>query len=127
MADEEKPKVDPEIEKEIRAIARHCRGPAIFPEEQRIARLKEFQEGDAEARTKLLEEFGIKPTEDHETNFRNLARLVDARVGCGYDFNETVLSNPFDGKIHEYECPKCKVKGEYRAPIFPEKEKEDAA
>jgi len=50
------------------------------------------------------------------------ARLVDDenRPGCGYDFNETVLSNPLDGKIHEYECPDCGVTGEYRAPIFEE-------
>lgn len=126
MADET-PKVDPKIEKEIRSIARQCRGPAIFPEEQRIARLKEFQEGDADVRAKLLEEFGLKPSDDPETNFRNLARLVDIRSGCGYDFNETILANPLDGKVREYECPKCKVKGEYRAPIFPADEDKSAA
>jgi hypothetical protein len=37
---------------------------------------------------------------------------------CGYDFNETIITNPWDGEIHEYKCPKCNVRGEYRSPLF---------
>ncbi len=82
-------------EAEIRGVARRCRGT--------------LDAGARKAVNALLEE----------------GRLAEARAsdranrsGCGFDFNETVAEGSWDGKIHEYECPKCGLKGEYRAPVF---------
>lgn len=37
---------------------------------------------------------------------------------CGYDFNNVVVDGDWDGKERSYQCPRCKVKGTYRAPFF---------
>lgn len=39
-------------------------------------------------------------------------------VGCGYDFNQTILANPLDGEVYQYECPQCGTTGTYRAPLL---------
>lgn len=39
------------------------------------------------------------------------------REPCNYNFNLTILSGPFDGKLHTYTCPRCFVEGEYTAPL----------
>lgn len=87
--------VDPEIEEIVRSVGHTCRGP--LPDDIRSDVIRLLAEGDAgEAR-----------------------RLDDAgRPGCGYDFNDTILSNPLDGQEHEYKCPDCGVTGSYRAPVF---------
>ena len=41
-----------------------------------------------------------------------------ARLHCGFDFNQVVLSFPFDGQERDYECPKCEVKGTFRSPVI---------
>lgn len=46
------------------------------------------------------------------------ARTVATRVGCGYDFGLTVVSEPFDGSEHETPCPKCGVVTSWRSPVF---------
>ena len=82
-------------EEEIRGITRKCRGT--------------LDAGARKAVNALLEE----------------GRLAEARAsdranrsGCGNDFNIIVVGGAWDGKIHEYECPKCGLTGEYRAPVF---------
>ncbi len=40
------------------------------------------------------------------------------REFCGYDFNDTVMSYPFDGTTHECSCPKCGLKTTFTTPIF---------
>jgi len=82
-------------EKTIRAIERRCRGP----QPEKIAHVI----------TKLLRTGKVEEA-------KSLDRV--SRSGCGYDFNETILKNPLDGKEHDYKCPKCGVTGSYRAPKF---------
>lgn len=45
-----------------------------------------------------------------------LPQKVSSR--CGYNFNEIIISNPWDGAIYEYKCPQCGVQGEFRSPKF---------
>ncbi len=88
-------KVDPEQEAIVRAVGHTCRGPLSDEDREEVNRL--LAEGKAAE-----------------------AREVDrtGRTRCGYDFNETILSNPLDGEEHEYECPDCGVTGRYIAPLF---------
>lgn len=46
--------------------------------------------------------------------------LVDSlnREGCGYDFNNVVVSYPFDGQEHIVNCPNCKQQISFRSPYF---------
>lgn len=46
------------------------------------------------------------------------ARVIQTRTGCGYDFGQTVLSEPFDGAEHESTCPKCGVVTSWRSPTL---------
>ncbi len=97
MAKKKKVAVDPAIEEIVRSVGHTCRGP--LPDDTRVNVVRLLAEGNAE----------------------EARRLDDAnRPGCGYDFNETILNNPLDGNIREYECPGCGVTGEYKAPIFDE-------
>lgn len=87
--------IDPEIEATIRSVGHKCRGP--LPADARAEVVRLLAEGNAE----------------------EARRLDDSnRLGCGYDFNETILGNPLDGTEREYACPDCGVTGIYRAPIF---------
>lgn len=85
----------PEIEREIRSIKRTCRGPLPHLIRKRVGvMLKEGFRDEA-------------------------ARLDDAsRLGCGYDFNTIILSNPLDGVRRGYVCPKCGVGGYYTPPKY---------
>ncbi len=40
------------------------------------------------------------------------------REPCGYNFNDTIMSYPFDGTTYEYSCPKCGLKTSFTTPIF---------
>ena len=88
-----------EIESHIRSVTRTCRG--TLPPKVRKEVNKLMAEG--------------KVTE---------ARDLDAsgRSGCGADFNDIIVAGPKDGQNHEYTCPHCGLKGEYKAPIFPKEE-----
>lgn len=88
-------KVDPEQEAQVRAVGHTCRGPL-----------------SDEDRTEVNKLLAAGNTVE--------ARKVDkaGRAGCGYDFNNTILSNPLDGEEHEYECPACGLTGIYIAPLF---------
>ena len=97
MAKKKKIAVDSAIEETVRSVGHTCRGP--LPDDIRADVVRLLAEGDAE----------------------EARRLDDAgRPGCGYDFNETILSNPLDGEEQEYVCSSCGVIGVYRAPIFNE-------
>jgi len=82
-------------EKIVRAIERRCRGP--------------LAEGAQETISKLLADGQLDE-----------ARALDAasRKVCGQDWNEIVLSHPFDGKSHETPCPKCGTLVRWTAPVF---------
>jgi len=40
------------------------------------------------------------------------------RIPCGYDFNKTILSYPFDGADHNVICPRCGIETSFKSPIF---------
>ena len=88
--------VDSEHEAQVRAVGHKCRGPLSDDDRAEVNRL--LSAGNTA-----------------------MAQKVDkaGRAGCGYDFNETILSNPLDGEEHEYKCPLCGVTGIYVAPSFP--------
>ena len=88
-----------EKEAVVRGTAKTCRGP--LPAKSRKLVNSLMASGDMEKARQVND---------------------DDRPGCGYDFNDTIMSNPLDGEVHKYECPDCGVKGEYRAPIFTEEE-----
>lgn len=79
----------------IRAVERRCRG--CLPAEAREAVVRMMADG------RVAE-----------------ARALDAnlRSGCGYDFNEIVITGPWDGQEHAYVCPQCGVEGTYLTPRF---------
>jgi hypothetical protein len=79
----------------VRAIERRCRGPLV--------------EGARETISKLLADGQLDE-----------ARALDAtsRQRCGQDWNEVILSHPFDGKSHETSCPKCGTVVRWTAPVF---------
>ena len=89
--------VDIEQEAIVRSVGRTCRGPLSEEDREEVNRL--LAEGDTVE-----------------------AQKVDkaGRTDCGYDFNDTILSNELDGLEHEYECPDCGLTGIYIAPLFDE-------
>lgn len=80
---------------EIRGIARVCRGP--------------LSEDAATVKDALLADGRLEEAAEEDKA---------GRAGCGADFNDIVCAGPLDGKLHPYECPKCGVTGEYRAPFY---------
>lgn len=46
------------------------------------------------------------------------ARSLQTRKGCGYEYAELVIAEPFDGEEHDVTCPKCGNKSSFRAPLF---------
>lgn len=41
-----------------------------------------------------------------------------SQASCNYPFTQVVASGPFDGEVHEYQCPRCHVQATYRAPTY---------
>jgi hypothetical protein len=82
-----------DVARSVRAVDRRCRGP--LPPEVREA-----------ARSALA------------SGFIDLAAQLDAagRVGCGYDVNELILSQPLDGQLHAAPCPSCGTMIQWVAP-----------
>jgi Zn finger protein HypA/HybF involved in hydrogenase expression len=82
-------------EETVRAIERRCRGPLAEGAQERISTLLANGQMDE-------------------------ARALDAtsRQRCGQDWNEVILSHPFDGKSHETSCPKCGTVVRWTAPVF---------
>jgi len=117
-----------EAEKIIRSQGRNCKGP-VRPEitaamydrfsddtKKALGEVKKDDEGLVHPRVIIhrLTEAGHKEA----------ARQLDGvlRPGCGADFNDIVVAGPWDGEQHDYQCPKCKVRGKYTAPMFERKE-----
>lgn len=46
------------------------------------------------------------------------ARTIQTRTGCGYDFSQTVMAEPYDGAEHESTCPQCGVTTSWRSPTL---------
>jgi len=88
-------KIKKEHDEAIRATGRRCRGTLSKEVREKV--------------NKLLGEGNLAE-----------ARQTDraGRSGCGADFNDIIAAGSLDGKTHEYECPKCGLKGEYTAPKF---------
>ena len=117
---------------DVRAIGRHCRG--MLPEEG-VTITKDLRRLVAQNGVELSARAKKAPSRADVNKLLHKGELDDAvyadRVGrlawcldelgqatCGYDFNDTVMSNPLDGSEYEYECPNCGVEGSYRAPWF---------
>lgn len=85
-----------EAEAAIRAIPRRCRGPWNPGAQDKI---------NAALKARKVDE----------------ARALGAtsRIGCGYDFNDTIVAGPWDGADHLATCPQCSTPTSYRAPVFP--------
>jgi len=49
-----------------------------------------------------------------------LIRLYGDQVGrgCGWDVNEEITAQPYDGESRSVECPKCGSVLEYTSPVF---------
>lgn len=105
---------------QIRSIERKCRGPLTVDGQDAIAKLQMGKEAAIAAA-------GEKSGKEKEKLLAKIERLSeeivqvcarDPRQGCGYDFNETIVENPWDGETREVECPECGIVTCYTAPIF---------
>lgn len=100
----------------------------IFAARREVGLPIEFREEMSKEDLKLARIGGHEPPPSiHELSQSDIlawcvrtARANEADVGrpCGNDFNEIVLSHPFDGQERAYKCPKCGVEGVFRSPIF---------
>ena len=93
----------------VRSVGRKCRG--------RIGSKLKPSKDNADALEAVLRKEIVEALNDND-DIR--ARAIDniSRAECGYDFNDTIMSSPLDGKEQAYVCPRCGVKGTYRAPKF---------
>lgn len=122
--------------KAVRKVGRACRGLRVIPKMQRLfffntiwpelTKSHNFKKAEAaqldiETYLKGIN-FPFTRTPLEKDNWDQIQRVlffsVDIRRGCGYNFNETVESYPFDGEEHKYTCPKCGIKGSFRSPKF---------
>lgn len=87
------------IEADVRAIERRCKGP-LAPE---AAAIKAALIADGR--------FEEAAAED-----------AAGRAGCGYDFNDVILTHPLDGALRTVACPACGQAITYRAPVYPSAE-----
>lgn len=128
-----------EVEKDVKSIGRTCRGPLLLAEDE-INTYRDILNKALEdmsplnqailiaLKTALELRYGLPQEECTEINklVNRVVALVFARndtIGkpmCGYDVNQIILSNPFDGKEHEYICPRCGLEEFYIAPICEE-------
>jgi len=91
----------------IRAIERKCRGP--------------LTEDALQMAAELQQQIATASDQEAEPLKRKLLRLrAESRYrrGCGYDFNKTIVENPWDGKTRQVKCPQCGVVTTYTAPVF---------
>lgn len=122
-----------EATKHIYSVGRTCRGKSLFSKEQRDqlavtgnAVLSPYNHEAALAFKRSLEQVlgqEDKPVNDVNEMTQRLIFLIYARpdaVGrpCGYDYNQFVVSNPWDGQIYETKCPLCGEEDKYQAPIY---------
>lgn len=66
------------------------------------------------------EELGPEPWDALRRRAFPLIRLYGDRVGrgCGWDVNEEITAQPYDGESRSVECPKCGSLIEYTSPVF---------
>ena len=120
-----------QIEKDIRAINRRCKGPYLLNEEDRAKLSDELREMDAKRdfdagmqfkanlKHRLKQGRMAINKNDHESLFRRNAELVYAHTEkCNYDFNDVILANPLDGEERVVSCPNCETQISYRAPNY---------
>ena len=120
-----------EAEKTIRSVRRTCRAHPLLSYAQRrkyilrwqaLERAGEFSLGlvlKRELEEKFKQSSPPIAEQDWEGLLRRVASLVSTHTeDCGYDFNDTIVAGPWDGKLHDYQCPRCGVAGSYRAPLF---------
>lgn len=118
---------------DIRSVGRTCRGPSVFTEEERA---QYTQEGNAalypfnimaanRLRYKLEKNLSQGNTNitDPQVMAQRLVALIYARTDimgnpCGYDYNNFVISNPWDGKQYVTKCPQCGTEDRYQAPVY---------
>ena len=121
-----------QAEKIVRSIRRLCRGHPLLTEAERREYFLRWQRaeraGDFSLGLWLMHELEEKlkrssrpiADQDWEGLLRQVASLISAHTEvCGYDFNDIVVAGLWDGKEHNYQCPRCCVAGSYRAPLFP--------
>ena len=46
------------------------------------------------------------------------AHQSDLGNACGWDMNDEVCANPFDGQARSYACPDCGLTGTFRSPYY---------
>ncbi len=119
-----------EVIKEIQEVARHCRGNLPSGARRLIAELLEAGRADLAEKIDAAnrgrsegEPYVAALSESGDRRRKVQALFSDGTVDeyvvppvCGYDFNQTIIDGPFDGREHEYQCPRCGVTGWYQAP-----------
>lgn len=67
-----------------------------------------------------LKEIVPEPWEALRRRAFPLIRLYGDRVGrgCGWDLNEEITGQPYDGESRSVECPECGSVLEYTSPVF---------
>jgi hypothetical protein len=80
---------------EIRSIQRRCRGP--------------LDPSAAAAKNALLAEGRLEEAVEMD---------AAGRPGCGYDMNDTICAQPFDGKPRQVNCPLCGQLINYTPPRY---------
>lgn len=83
-------------EEHVRAVPRTCRGPRV--DDQVQDEINRLLAAGAHRQARELDSQSRKP--------------------CGYDFNDLIVKNGFDGKERTVACPKCGQSISYRAPLF---------
>jgi hypothetical protein len=128
-----------EIEAHIRQFNRTCRGHLLIPQEYQQPLIDRWQKTQ-DAGDVLSAIFQILALELHqksghldlpdtnwETLYRRFSDLRDMRKGCGFDFNDLILSLPFDrtdysiqedGTDKRLTCPQCGIRISFLAPSF---------
>lgn len=121
-----------QAEKIIRSVRRTCRGHPLLSYAERRKYIVRWQaaeragnfglalrlKGSLDKRFRLNHRREVT-CQNWENLLQQTAKLITAHTeDCGYDFNDTVVAGPWDGKEHDYQCPHCGVEGGYRAPLF---------
>lgn len=84
-----------EAEAEVRSIERRCRGP-LDPKA-------------AAAKNALLAEGRLEEATEMDAS---------GRPGCGYDVNDIVCAQPFDGVPRQVTCPGCGQVINFTPPLY---------
>jgi len=120
-----------EIIKELDNILAPCRGPLPSKARALVNQLLEMKQIptalyiDAANRGRREDEPFVQYVEDMPGRRGGLLSVLSngekepfsERAQCGYNFSHLVMTGPLDGLVHEYQCPRCGVTGEYQAPL----------